>query len=113
MRHPVKTVSWATLLSVLLIAQAARATNPCAGRGTKIFFVNGLFNDKKDARNKLREFKTNTEGSLSSVKNLDYELAWAPNAWGPVQLAQAVADRGVDDFEHYPPMSGQMSPRES
>ncbi len=89
-------------LTLLVGSGATARINPCTGKGLKIFFVNGLFNNFDQANKNLQEFQTATEQSLTSIPGLKYDLAWVEGEqWAPLQLAEALAQRGVDDFQHY------------
>jgi hypothetical protein len=79
----------------------AYAINPCAGKGTTIVFVNGIFDDLNVANDNLANLQKNTQPSLSEIKNIKYDLAWVADSLPPLQLAESMAQRGVDDFQRY------------
>ncbi len=49
--------------------------NPCAGKGTQIFFVNGVYNTEDQARDALINLKDSSASSLHEIQNLHYNLA--------------------------------------
>lgn len=105
MNHLAKISRWVVIGSVFCLipfaALALEVTNPCTGKGTKIFFVNGIFDNNDQAKYNLDQLITATQPSLSSVNNLQYDLAWVENSWKPLQLAETAVQRGVDDFQRY------------
>ena len=86
---------------VLIVLAPAHGNTPCAGKGTKLFFVNGLFNDMKQARKNLTKLEEVTSQQLHAIQDLQYDLAWIEGESYYVQLARAVFQRGVDDFQKY------------
>ena len=102
-RH-VTTVSQIVFVTILFWvygSPVAYCSNPCAGKGTIIFFVNGIFDNWRMAKLNRDKLKSATQSSLSDIKNLTYRLAWVEDSSKQLQLAQAVAQRGVDDFQRY------------
>lgn len=97
----VSRITFGTLFFLSCTGPAAYASNPCAGKGTMVVFVNGIFDNKDLANSNLKEFQKSTQPSLSGVKNLKYRLAWVADSWSPLQLAEAMVQRGVDDFQRY------------
>jgi len=92
------------LLILLAFPCSSSIANPCAGKGTAIFFINGLFNNKITAKGNLRALEKATKRELSEIKNLRYDLAWVEGDEGitrPIQLAMAAHQRGLDDFQRY------------
>ncbi len=69
--------------------------NPCAGRGTMVIFVNGVFNKEQDADSGLIKLDKLTRPPLSDIPNLRYDLAWVEGHSKLLQLAQATVQRGV------------------
>jgi hypothetical protein len=53
------------------------------------------------ASHNLDEFRKVTKPALPEIKNLKYDLAWVEGQWAPLQLAEAVLQRGVDDFQRF------------
>ncbi len=97
----VKWLFKCTVLFSFSTSFLAYAVNPCAGKGTIVFFVNGLFDDRNMARSNLDKFQAATQSSLSDIQNLAYQLAWVEDSSKFLQLAQAVSQRGMDDFQRY------------
>lgn len=89
------------VIFVSLVFDLCAHANPCQGRGTIVFFVNGVFNDKKTADLNLKNFVRSTQPDLSEIKNLKYKLAWVEGMSKVKQTALAAVQRGVDDFQHF------------
>ena len=66
-----------------------------------MIFVNGVFDNEAAAEANLKKFQRATEPALSGVRNLGYDLAWVEGSWAPIQLVEAMAQRGIDDFQRY------------
>ncbi|MDR3608499.1 MAG: hypothetical protein P4M08_14110 [Oligoflexia bacterium] len=90
-----------TISFLFCLGPRAYALNPCAGKGTVIVFVNGVFNNWDQANASLEKFQESTQPSLADIPNLKYQLAWVEGRLAPLQLAQTMAQRGVDDFQRY------------
>jgi len=86
---------------LFLYASTTAVAHPCSGKGTAVFFVNGLFNSRKMAQQNLDDFREATTSALSGAKGLKYDLAWVEGKSKPLQLAEAMMQRGVDDFQRY------------
>src|SRR5258708_5104392 len=98
MIHLVTIGKWITFSAVFFLFCAspfAYALNPCSGKGTVVFFVNGIFDNLRLADSNLKEFQKSTQPTLSEIKNLKYRLAWVEDSWRPLQLAEAMVQRGV------------------
>ncbi len=86
-------------LSVIFASRAL--ANPCGGRGTFVFFVNGIYNTETKARDSLVALKNLTHVRLAHIPNLQYDLAWVEGRGKLVQLAQVASQRGLDDFQRF------------
>ncbi len=85
-------------LSTLSVSHAL--ATPCVGKGTLIFFVNGIYNTERAAKKSLEELEKVTR-PVSLIPNLKYDLAWVKGRGKLMQLAQAASQRGIDDFQRF------------
>ena len=90
---------WIVLAS--LLGSSVAFADPCEGKGTKLFFVNGIRNDWRKARKNLSELKAGTQAPLSAIAKLEYELAFVEGRGSIIDVVEAAVQRGVDDFSRF------------
>lgn len=96
-----KSLTIALVSASLALQVSICYADPCEGKGTIIFFVNGLFNSRDQAKKNLKDLRDAISPELSEVRNLKYELAWVEGQNKALQLAAAVVQREVDDFQQF------------
>lgn len=98
---PVVSVAAGLLAWIGFWIPISSLANPCAGKGTKVFLVNGVFNSEASASRRLRSLEEATRHAFSEARELKYELAFVEGFLEPAQYVLAVAQRGLDYFQRY------------
>jgi hypothetical protein len=90
------------ILIVLLFSQEILA-DVCRGRGTVIFYGNGMFNSKREADRSLRELTSQIQQTkmYASEREIKSDLAYKRSEGVLEQLKNVVVQKGIDEFEYF------------
>ena len=102
----VKTLIGATVKNNILLILLGLISNstwgkPCLGKGTKIYYGNGMFNSKIEALNSLEHLKNHTEylKAIYTDKELEYDISYKPSERFLAQLFNVFLEKQTDNFE--------------
>ena len=75
---------------------------PCQGKGTVIFFGNGMLVTRSEARKNLNYLKELSKNDFKAPgKELKYELAYKNNEFLPEQVIRVAVQKGITDFKYF------------
>lgn len=93
------TINKLLVLFLFSISQNALAKNPCAGNGTVIYFINGLFNTSIQSVKNRKLLEHHLKGINPNKLPIKYKNAFVRQHNKIFQLTQAMLQRGVDDLQ--------------
>ena len=91
------------ILCLNLTAQMSAYATPCEGKGSVVFFGNGMFNTEEEARRnqRLLEAALKANGFSDSTKPIVTDLAYKRSEPVLEQLANVAKQKGVTEFENF------------
>jgi hypothetical protein len=94
---------WIFLLTFIAILPLTGNASPCQGRGTVVYFGNGMFNSKRDAHDSRDALEKILKQApfLDHEKDLKVDLAYKRNEGVPEQLVVVAIQKGITEFENY------------
>lgn len=94
---------WISLLALITILPQTGNASSCQGRGTVVFFGNGMFNSKRDADSSRKALENFLKRApvFNHEKDLKVDLAYKRNEGVLEQLAVVAIQKGITYFEDY------------
>jgi len=91
------------VLCLNLNTQMSANATPCEGKGSVVFFGNGMFNTEEEARRnqRLLEAALKANGFSDSTKPIVTDLAYKRSEPVLEQLANVAKQKGVTEFENF------------